>query len=91
MTPTTLPISNTVFGPPSGLEESQVNSIPAFVGVVPTGPVEGLKFCVVAWKLSPEDLEKLKETGVIYLSVLSMLIPHFLTTDFQEATYGVVG
>lgn len=86
MNPDTFPEVNTQFTAPDGLEESQVQTIPGFMGTVDRGSVEGLQMIVVAWKPSPVDLVRLNTGGVIYLTVLGGLPPHFLTTSFAEAT-----
>ena len=35
----------------------------------------GVNYVISAWEISPEELEKLKETGIIYLSVVGMCVP----------------
>lgn len=81
-------MQNTVFGPPTGFTEGQIATIPAHLGEIP-GPhaLEGSKFVVVAWKPSHEDLQCLINGGVIYLTMVGGLAPHFLTTRVEEACY----
>lgn len=42
----------------------------------------GASYIITAWEISPEELKKLQETGIIYLSVIGNGIPPvFLTAD----------
>lgn len=88
MTPAKPPITNCVFTAPEDLDVSQVESIHAYRESIPTGNLEGATFIVVAWKPSPAELQELNEGGLIYLSCLGSLPPHFITTNFGQATYG---
>jgi len=81
------PESNQVFNPPPDLDPSQCSAAEAFVGVIQQGNLDGHTFVVVAWKPTPEELEELNRGGLIYLSVLGGLPPHFLCTDFKTASY----
>lgn len=87
MTPRDFPEANTRFHPPSDLEESQCRTIPAYLGTVDRGSVEGTKLVVVAWELSHEEVQALlrKETPTIYISMLGGLAPHFLSLSFKDA------
>jgi hypothetical protein len=49
------------FGPPPGLDE-MVGRLPVFLNGATV---------VSAWKLSPEELEEVNRTGVVFLSVMS--------------------
>lgn len=69
------------------MDESQVLSIQAFKGIVKSGNLDGAFFVVVAWVPSPEEIEQLKAGKPILLSMLGGLSPHFLTTNFKQATY----
>lgn len=40
----------------------------------------GTNYIISAWEISPEELEKAKETGIIYLSVVGTQIPPVLLT-----------
>lgn len=96
------PISNTVFTAPSDMDYSQVFSIHAFknavkagftqdvfAGEIPPGSnLDGASFIVTAWKPSAEELLALNQGGLVYLSCLAVLPPHFLTTSWSDATYG---
>lgn len=88
MDPVEMPISNATYGPPAGYQESQVRTVSAYRGEIP-GPnsMEGDLFVVVAWKPSEEDLERLRQGGLIYMSMVGGLCPHFLTTNMEEACY----
>jgi len=85
MTPVLFPQCNAAFGPPSDLDESQCATIPAYVGEVKRGSVEGSKIVVVAWLPTPEELAIIKAGGPIFLSMMGGLAPHFVTTSFEEA------
>lgn len=42
----------------------------------------GATYIITAWEISPDELKKLQETGIIYLSVIGNGIPPvFLTAD----------
>jgi hypothetical protein len=86
MTPTPFPEQNAIYGPPPDLEESQCRSIFAWHGQAMRGSCEGAKLIVVAWKPDERELEALIAGRPVFLSMLSGLMPHFLTTNFQEAT-----
>lgn len=87
MIPADFPQANIVFGPPAGMDESQVCKIPAYVGQLKSGNLDGAQFTVVAWLPTSEELLHLQQGQAVYLSVLGGLPPHFLTTDFQAASY----
>jgi len=83
---TKFPQANTDFGPPAGLAESQVHTIPGFIGPINQGACDGLQMCVVAHTPSKEQLEALNNGAPIFLTMIGGLAPHFLTTNFEEAT-----
>jgi hypothetical protein len=85
MTPIKSKEANTQFGPPPGLAESQCMTIPAFVGKVQGGSVDGCDIVVVAWQPSAEELGQLAAGKPIFISMIGGLAPHFLTTDFEQA------
>lgn len=85
MTCVGFPEANTVFRAPSDLEESQCSAAPAYKGAVARGSVEGATIVVTAWQPSPAELEQLRNGGLVYLSVLGGLPPHFITTEFNQA------
>lgn len=91
MTPAVPPVYTTVFRAPENMDDSQVGKIAAYHAKVVGGNLDGSDFVVTAWKPSPEDLKALNEGGMIFLSMLNGLLPHFLTTNFNEATYGTLG
>ena len=35
----------------------------------------GMNYIITAWEITPEELQKVKETGIIYLSVVGTQIP----------------
>ena len=85
MTPILFPEANVSLGAPEGLTETQVMTIPAYVGEVVGGSVDGVRLVVVAWRPTAAELEDLNNGGEIYLSCIGGLPPHFLTTKFKEA------
>jgi hypothetical protein len=98
MTPVHFPEANAIFGAPSDMAESQVATVHAFKHQLTAHPghqhnvlggsCDGATQVVVAWQLSPEEIERLKQNnGVIFLSVLGGLIPHYLSLDFFNATH----
>lgn len=86
MNPVNFPESNARFGPPSDLTEEQCKTIFAFMSEVTGGSVDGANMVVTAWKPTPEELEELNAGNPVFLSCLGGLPPHYLTTNFQNAT-----
>ena len=87
MSPVDFPESNIVFKGPEGLDETQVRPIRGYLGNVERGSMDGVKLAVVGWEPSEEDLVKMIEGGVIYLTVIGGLPPHYLSMDFHTATH----
>jgi hypothetical protein len=88
MTPVKFPQVNITYGPPAGMAESQVQSIPAYDGQVQGGSCDGCRQVVVAYQLDAADLEVLKDNdGIIFLSMIGGLAPHYLSFDFETATH----
>ena len=78
--------SNTVFGPPPDLTKERCASIPAYVGEVAQGSCEGARLVVVAWVPSNEERAAIEQGSPLFLTMVGGLAPHFLTTDFEQAT-----
>jgi len=38
----------------------------------------GVPYIITAWEIPPEDLKKLNETGIIYLSIVGQSVPPVL-------------
>lgn len=102
MTPINFPECNCTFGPPGELTEEQVRTIPAFrgkfegdgspsiffQGAYEGGSCDGAPCVVVAYQLTPEDFEALKQNGgVIYFSMMGGLAPHYPSLNFHDATH----
>lgn len=87
MTPVKFPECNDVFGPPHGMEESQVHSIPAHVSQAIGGSCDGSQMVVVAYKLSVEEITLLANGNPLYLTMLGGLAPHFHSFTFHQATH----
>lgn len=86
MNPVNFPESNSRFGPPSDLVESQCKTIFAFKGQLTKGSIDGSQVVVTAWKPEPWEIERLKNGGSIFLTCIGGLPPHCITTSFEEAT-----
>lgn len=86
MTPINFPEANKPFGPPQGLEESQVATIPAYIGEIVGGSCDGLTQVVVAWQPHTIDVERIVAGKPIFISMIGGLAPHFPSTSFEEAT-----
>jgi hypothetical protein len=86
MNATDFPEANTKHGPPPGLDESHVKTIPSFKAQIEGGPHDGTEMVVVAWRPTPEDLKRLNAGALVYLSMMGGLCPHFLSTSFKDAT-----
>ena len=68
------------------MTDSQVDPIRAFVGEVAKGSCEGARLVVVAWAPSAEERAAIEAGSLVYLSMIGGLLPHFITTDFANAT-----
>lgn len=68
------------------MDESQVRTLHAFRAEVRGGNVDGSTAVVVAWQPSPEEIEQIRAGALIFLTMMEGLLPHFITTSFQEAT-----
>lgn len=86
MSPIDFPQANARLGPPAELEESQCHTITAYVCDAIGGSCDGTRMVVVAWKPSEEERMKLADGAPIFLTCLGGLLPHFLTTSFDQAT-----
>jgi hypothetical protein len=86
MIPTDFPQANCRFGPPQGMEESQVQTIRAFRSQVGIGSLEGADLIVTAWKPDATDLARLNAGAPLFLTFIGGLPPHMATTHFAEAT-----
>lgn len=83
------PEANRRFVAPSDLAESQCQTAVGYVGIISGGSVDGSTVVVVAWKPSLEELNRLIEGAPIFLTCMGGLPPHFLTTDFHNATHPI--
>lgn len=82
MTPTSFPQANITYGPPPGVDESQVSSIPAWVGSINGGNNDGEDVSIVAWQPSQSDVERMIAGQPVFLMVFGGLPPHCLLTEF---------
>lgn len=86
MRPASFPEANSRFHPPADLDESQCGTIHAYQGSIQRGSCEGAHLVVTAWQ--PDDRERaaIAAGAPVFLSCVGGLPPHFLTTNFAEAT-----
>jgi hypothetical protein len=93
MKPAQFPEANTTFGPPEGFAESQVYSIPAYMGTSEGGSCDGVDIVVVKYELSSEELRYMAqraeegEPPAIYITMMGGLAPHYLSLSFHQATH----
>lgn len=85
MTPTDFPQATNNFGAPDDLDASQVATIRAYLGTIEGGNLDGENVVVTAWKPTPEELAALNSGGLVYLSFVGGLPPHYACTDFHTA------
>lgn len=83
MTPTTFPQANTNFGPPPDLDASQCGTIPAYVGNIQGGNLDGSRCVIVAWQPSAADLHRLNVGAPIFLMMIGGLAPHQVSTNIN--------
>jgi len=82
MLPTQFPQANTHFKPPPGYNEDQVASIPAWVGELQDGNLDGAAVVIVAWRPSWEEVELLKKGNPVFIGFLAGVPPHFVCAQF---------
>lgn len=86
MTPTFFPEANKPFGPPVGMDESQVQTVHAYIGETTHGNLDGCIFVVTAWQPDAEELRQLMLGNPVFLTCIGGLFPHFITTNFKNAS-----
>lgn len=65
------PQQNTLFRKPADMTEEQCGDLPVHRGAFPDGTP-----CIIScWKVTPEDLERIKETGEVWLSIVGSGMP----------------
>lgn len=79
------PQANILFGPPEGMHENQVASVPAYQGKIDRGSCDGLSLVVTAWRPTVQELVDLNAGAPVFLSFVGGLPPHFATTRFEQA------
>lgn len=82
----TFPEVNIRYGPPPGMTEDQVRTVHCWQGYAGRGSCDGSLMVVTAWQPRPEELAALNAGSPVFLTVLGGLPPHFITTNFAEAT-----
>lgn len=74
MEPTNFAESNSVLGPPKGMTEDEVRSLSCF---------RDGKATISCWKPTEKDLQRLKETGQLWLIHMSPSMPPVeVTTEY---------
>lgn len=82
MTPTDFPQTNTLFAAPRELDESQCATIPAYVGPITGGNMDGSQVVIVAWQPDEDDIARILNGCPVYLMCIGGgLPPHSLITD----------
>lgn len=77
--PLAFPQSNRCLKAPEGMSKQECLNLPVCT--------DG-KLCVSKWKLTPEELERVKETGVVWLMIWSgapTQPPVYVTSDVEFA------
>lgn len=88
MIPQKFPAANKHFKAPPDFAESQVRTVPAYIGTIKGGSCDGQNITVVAWRPTEEELHALNEGAAVHVTWFGLgLVPHMLTTNFQEATH----
>lgn len=82
MLPAQFPQANTHYKAPPGYTPDQVASIPAWVGELTGGNMDGSAVVVVAWKPSPAELLLLVKGNPVFIGFLGGVPPHFVTAQF---------
>lgn len=85
--PESFPETNTIYGPPNGLEESQCRPILAFRGEIKGGSCDGLPAVVVAYRFTREEAEHLLNGGLLYFTMIGGLAPHYPSLSFRDAIH----
>jgi len=83
MSPVNFPEANTHFGPPPGYTVEQVQIVPAFVGKILMGSLDGAEAIVVAWKPDAQDLKAIVQGSPVFLICVGGLPAHALATEGQ--------
>ena len=87
MIPADFQEANVTFGPPAGLDESQCRSIPGYMGPIQGGSCDGLDQVVVAYRLTEDEIARLAQGGLLFLTMIGgSLPPHYPSLSFEEAT-----
>lgn len=88
MIPTDFPEANTVIKGPEGNHPSQVKAIPAFIGQIHSGGLDGATVGVIAWRPTADEIAELKEGAPIYVTCIGGVPPHRLSTKMPRGIKG---
>lgn len=85
MTPTDFPESNSTFKAPEGWDDSQCQPIKAYHGDA-HGQLDGTKIIIVCWQPTAQERREIAAGANLYVTFVSGIVPHFITTEFKEAS-----
>lgn len=77
MFPTSFAESNTIAGPPDGIDPDQCQTISVLATLNP----QGVPIVISCWKLTAEELAEINKTGRVWLTCMSGMIPCYLTVE----------
>jgi len=80
MEPANFDGTNSIFGPPKGMTEGEVQSIFARIIVEPESNVPVIVTC---WKPTKEELTEILRTGRVWLGVFSASLPPVYVSGFE--------
>lgn len=78
---------NTMFSAPPDMHESQIRTIPAYLGKAEGGSCDGAVSVVVCYEFTDEEIKEIINNRKIYLTMLGGLAPHYLSFNFYQATH----
>lgn len=79
--------ANISYAPPPDLSEIQCRTIRAYQGKIEGGSCDGAMQVVVAYRLTPEEIGRLRGGGLLYITMIGGLAPHYPSLSFEEATH----
>ena len=84
MKPVSFKQQNTIYNKPEDMTDEQCGDLPAHRFV----SEDKIPYVISCWELSPEELEQIKTTGKVWLTVCAYTMPPVsidVTTPFLEA------
>ena len=74
MQPISFPEQNNILGKPADMTDEQCSSLPVHHYMEPTS---GFPAIISCWKLSPDELEEVQRTGVVWVNTLGKTLAPF--------------